>query len=174
MDKLEQVVTVELLPYDVGRWHYSITATAVGDFPWLKGFAATAMRFKPYNFEWSSPGIDLVTAELRQGIYYVMVYFKPNVIRPGTTFTVDFSFEVSPTWDATRLRFFERIMNDARRTVMRFLLPPGYVLRWANAMPDRTYEAEDGRAVLEWNLTMPGVIYEFDFTIAQKQEQGTG
>lgn len=171
VDKVEQAITVELLPNDVGRWRYAITATATGRFPWLRGFAATAMRYKPYNFEWEAPEVELVTAELRQGAYFVMVYFRPNAILPGTTFRVEFGFDLTPTWDSRRLRFYERIMNDARTSVIRFVLPPGYKLKWANVMPDRTYAAEDGRQVLEWSMTMQGATYEFDFTLMPEEEQ---
>ena len=69
------------------------------------------------------------------------------------------------------MRFYERIMNDAKTSVIRFVLPPGYKLKWANVMPDRTYAAEDGRQVLEWSMTMQGATYEFDFTLMPEEEQ---
>ena len=169
VDKIEQTILVELLPDDVGRWHYTITAVATGQFPWLRGFAATAMKHKPYNFEWAMPQIELVTSEFRGNAHYVMVYFRPNTVLPGATFRVEFSFEVTPTWDSKRLRFYERIINDARTTIMRFKLPKGYKLRWANAMPDRTLE-EEGHVILEWALTAPGATYEFDFTLMEAEE----
>jgi len=168
VSKLEQNILVELLPSDVGRWHYSIIAVARGYFPWLRGFAATAMKHKPYNFQWSSPQIELVTSEFRANAHYVMVYLRPQAVLPNATFRVDFSFELSPTWDSKRLRFYERIVNDAQKTILSFKLPKGYKLRWANAAPDRIEEKE-GHTILGWALTLQGATYELDFTLAPKK-----
>ena len=163
VEKLEQKVVVILHEGGVGRWSYEINCVAHGNFRWLRGYSATRMRYKPSNF-WYAPPIHTMNVEpARGGGYAVMTYFQPNVIRPEQPFQLNFAFDLYPTWNYRALRFTEKILNDAHVTQMKFLLPRGYVLAWANRPPDQILDA--GSHLLVWNLTLPNSTYQFDFII---------
>ena len=163
VEKLEQKVTVILLEGGAGRWCYEIECVAYGRFRWLRGYGATRMRYEPSNFWWAPPIQKMEVEPARGGGYAVMAYFKPNAIKPGQRFRLHFAFDLNPTWNADELKFSERLLNDAKVTQMRFLLPPGYELEKSNRPPDRVVDA--GSPLLIWDMTAPNTVYQFEFTI---------
>lgn len=169
VDKLRQIVCIELLENGAGKWNYEIECFAQGRFKWLRGYAFARAKYTPYNVFWQPP-IEFVNVEKGKfGGYALVAYFPPNTVLPNSKFTLNVTFEVYPTWDRERLWFLERFFNDASSTTVKFVLPTSFTLNWS-ASPPHEISEEDGKQVLIWRLFRFKAVYEFNFTLKPTEE----